>query len=63
MGVNVRREVGITSPMTLEDLQEFINAAKGMGVDPRKQLALQVTKEYSDFRESWPANATLTAKQ
>jgi hypothetical protein len=62
MPTNVRREASLSSPFTLEDIEIFLFEARELGVPPRQELDLAVTAAYSDFRESWPAAATITAK-
>lgn len=61
MGVGVKREVSISSPFTLQDMQQFIDAAKVMGVNTAANLRLQVSPAGGDQRESWPASAVITA--
>lgn len=62
MGTSVKREVSLTNPMTLKDMQEFIDAAREMGVPTNKRLDLAITRGYSDMRESWPDGVTITAR-
>jgi hypothetical protein len=62
MGTNITRQVDLSSPLTLNDMQEFIDAAREMGVDGCKLLSLAIHKGYSDPRESVPDSVTITAR-
>ncbi|APQ42155.1 hypothetical protein SEA_ESTES_51 [Mycobacterium phage Estes] len=62
MSVNIKHEISLSDPMTLEDMEQFVLKAKQIGVNPKAQLSVKVTKGYSDFRESWPDSVTITAR-
>ncbi|MBB5167177.1 hypothetical protein [Mycobacterium sp. AZCC_0083] len=62
MGTSVKREVSLSSPMTLGELREFYDLCRDMDIPLSAQLSVTVIKGYSDFRESWPDGVTITAR-
>ncbi|ASR75896.1 hypothetical protein J4U02_gp049 [Mycobacterium phage Aziz] len=63
MSVKLTHEITLSSPLTLADMEQFVAQAKEMGVRTTATLSLQITKGYSDFRESWPDAVTITARR
>jgi hypothetical protein len=62
MPMGITREVKLSPPCTLNDLDAFVQAAHEMGCDRQAVLQFSITPGYSDPRESSPGSFTLTAR-